>query len=232
MQSLSKGLWFWISALLTAATLSGCSTPIASVSSPTDEAGLYIAMRDVTKVELALDCERLYRISGDPYRVSASAGFYCVDGLAANFRVFKVYESSATSKLAAQDYESVQTGGRKLTTGKNWFLLGLELDFQRLEALKLEPQQLAAFPPAQPLQDNCMLQVTSLVESLIQEGDADGDFATGIDAAIPGALLQAKSVSNARRGTLAKAFASQDPFSIEQELAEASKSYRNFCSSR
>lgn len=218
--------------LVLAACLAGCAATAVSDSDEYENSGSYLDMGDISKVEMALSCEKTYRISGDPYRVSQMAGLYCVDGLAANFRTVKIYESPGAAKLAAQDYESIQTGGRKLITGKNWFLFGLTEDEKRLEDLKLESQPHSTSPKPQPLQDNCMLQVTSLVESLIQEGDADGDFATGIDAAIPGALLQAKSVSDARRGTLAKAFASQDPFSIEQELAEASKSYRNFCSSR
>lgn len=223
----STGLLFVLAACFT-----GCVATAVPDSSEFENSGSYLDMRDISKVEMALSCEKTYRISGDPYRVSQMAGLYCVDGLAANFRVVKIYESPVAAKLAAQDYESIQTGGRKLVTGKNWFLLGLTEDAKRLDDLKLESRPQSTFPKPQPLKDNCMLQLTSLIEAISQGDDEKGNFALGIDAAIPGALIQANNITAARRLSLAKALESKDPFLIEQELAEAAKSYREFCSSK
>ena len=113
-------------------TLSG-STAIVSESRNSG----FISLQEVRQIEKLLKCDDVYRVVSDPYRAARMNGFYCITGLRANFRVVKVFDSTKAAQEDTDLYEPIQTGGRKLYRGENWFVFGLPQDIKAVLSSKL-----------------------------------------------------------------------------------------------
>lgn len=206
--------------------LAGCSTE-GAIRQEDQKLDLKVSQSLLEK----FDCDQKILLSGDPYRVARMTGFYCVTGKSGNFRVFKVFNSPSAAKSAAADFASLQTGGRKLVEGDNWFLLGLKADIAIFETVKFQPSSnaLGFYRSYSESQDLCMIQLTSLLESSIRKQESLAAYRNAVENQFPGALEQIDGLDQVVTTELERRFTEDSAFVIDQKLGEASISYRRFC---
>lgn len=208
------------------------SSSTAIVSEP-QNAG-FISLQAAKKLEKLLKCDEVYRVVSDPYRASRMNGFYCVTGLRANFRVVKVFDSTKAAEEDIDLYQPIQTGGRKLYRGENWFVFGLPQDIKAVLASKM----IRKTPVGLGLtnyttkQDLCMGLSTAVLQSHFDNPQGEKRHIQDLEGLFKGGNLQVQAAIQKHGFRLKKSLLGDNSFPIEQDLAEASLTYRPFCVSQ
>ena len=216
--------------LLTVSLVLSGSTAI--VSEP-QNAG-FISIQAAKKLEKLLKCDEVYRVVSDPYRAAEMNGFYCVTGLRANFRVVKVFDSAKAAEEDIDLYQPIQTGGRKLYRGENWFVFGLPQDIKAVLASKL----IRKTPVGLGLtnyttkQDLCMGLSTAVLQSHFDNPQGEKRHIQDLEGLFKGGNLQVQAAIQKYGFRLKKSLLGDNSFPMEQDLAAASLTYRPFCVSQ
>ena len=209
-------------------TLSGCAQGQNKTENDT-----VIPFSEVTRIQNSLDCGELYPLVSDAYSAAKMKGFYCVSGLRENFRLFKIFDDPEVMLNDIELYEPLQTGGRKLTAGKNWFMFGLPRDIEvALTSTELSSPATNSKAVYSNRQNTCMGLLTSALDFTFNgtdQGKATLENAKKFFRGAEGAyertvVLWGKQV--------AEAYAVGNGPLIEQTLSSASLTYRDFCLSQ
>ena len=207
-------------------TLSG-STAIVSESR---DAG-FIRLQEARQLEKLLKCDAVYRVVSDPYRAARMNGFYCVTGLRANFRVVKVFDSTKAAQEDTDLYEPLQTGGRKLYRGENWFVFGLPQDIKAVLSSKLIRKSKAGLGLTNytTKQDLCMGLSTAVLQSHFDNQQGEKRHIQDLESLFKGGAREVEEAIRRYGSRLNKSLLGDNSFPMEQDLALASLTYRPFC---
>lgn len=206
---------------------------VTSGSAASESAG-YLPLSAATKLEKLLKCERTYPLVSDPNRVSKMNGFYCVTGLRGNFRLVKIFESKKAAKDDTDLYEPIQTGGRKLVLGGNWFVFGLPQDIKAIanSGLIKRSDSAMGLKDYTTKQDLCMGLSTAAMESHFDDPAGEKQHLHDLEWLFKGGTKQVQSAINRFGPELKKALLGDDGLLMGQTLARSSLVYRPFCLSQ
>jgi hypothetical protein len=204
-----------------------------STAAPGDSAG-YLPLSAATQLEKLLKCEKTYALVSDPNRVSKMNGFYCVTGLRGNFRVVKIFESKRAAKDDIDLYVPIQTGGRKLVVGGNWFVFGLPQDIKTVvnSGLIKRSDSGLGLKDYTTKHDLCMGLSTAAMESHFDNPAGEKRHLHDLEWLFKGGTRQVQSAINRFGPQLKKALLGDDGLLMGQALARASLVYRPFCLSQ
>lgn len=204
----------------------------ALVSEPSNTG--FVSLQSAKQLEKLLRCDDVYRVVSDPYRAARMNGFYCVTGLRANFRVVKVFDSTKAAEEDIDLYQPIQTGGRKLYRGENWFVFGLPQDIKAVLASKLirkTPVGLGLTNYTSK-QDLCMGLSTAVLQSHFDNQAAEKQHIHDLEWLFKGGNLYVQAAIQKYGFRLKKSLLGDNSFPMEQDLAAASLAYRPFCVSQ
>lgn len=206
---------------------------VTSGSAASESAG-YLPLSAATKLEKLLKCERTYPLVSDPNRVSKMNGFYCVTGLRGNFRLVKIFESKKAAKDDTDLYEPIQTGGRKLVLGGNWFVFGLPQDIKAIanSGLIKRSDSAMGLKDYTTKQDLCMGLSTAAMESHFDDPAGEKQHLHDLEWLFKGGAKRVQSAINRFGPDLKKALLGDDGLLMGQTLARSSLVYRSFCLSQ
>jgi hypothetical protein len=158
-------------------------------------------------------------------------GFYCVTGLRANFRIFKVFDDPAVMLNDTELYEPLQTGGRKLVVGKNWFIFGLPRDVEVVTAASqfAESRGTLRDVPYSSGQNTCMGLMTSALDFTFNGTNQGKATIENAEEYFPGAEQAYERTLKQWGDRVAESYSANNGPFIEQTISEASRSYRDFC---
>lgn len=191
----------------------------------------FISLQSAQQLEKLLKCDEVYRVVSDPYRAARMNGFYCVTGLRANFRVVKVFDSTKAAQEDIDLYEPIQTGGRTLYRGENWFVFGLPKDVRAVLASKLirKTQVGLALTNYTTKQDLCMGLSTAVLQSHFDNQPGEKRHIQDLEKLFKGGAQRVEEAIRRYGSRLNKSLLGDNSFPIEQDLALASITYRPFC---
>jgi uncharacterized protein YceK len=210
--------------------LSGCAQVESQVESRIT-IDTYMQLSEVSRIQDRMDCSQVYPLVSDAYSAARMNGFYCVTGLRANFRIFKIFDDPAVMLNDTELYEPLQTGGRKLLVGKNWFVYGLAED---IEVVTSSPQVTSARGiisevPYSTKQSTCMGLLTSALDFTFNGTDQGKETIENAEENFPGAEQAYERAVKQWGDRVAEAYSANNGPLIEQTISEASLSYRDFC---
>ncbi|MEY4043368.1 MAG: hypothetical protein RL529_935 [Actinomycetota bacterium] len=161
-------------------------------------------------------------------------GFYCVTGLRGNFRLVKIFESKKAAKDDTDLYEPIQTGGRKLLVGGNWFVFGLPQDIKSIvdSGLIKRSDSGMGLKDYTTKQDLCMGLSTAAMESHFDDPSGETRHLHDLEWLFKGGTKQVQSAIKKFGPQLKKALLGDDGLLMGQTLARASLVYRPFCLSQ
>jgi hypothetical protein len=161
-------------------------------------------------------------------------GFYCVTGLRANFRVVKIFDSAKAARADTDLYEPIQTGGRKLFLGRNWFVFGLPQDIKSVINSKLIQKSEAGLGLRDytTKQDLCMGLSTAAMESHFDALPDEKRHFHDLEWLFKGGTKEVQIALKRYGPRLKKSLLGDNSFLMEQDLAQASLTYRSFCLSQ
>lgn len=217
-----------LSALVSALAvlLCGCSQARSMTTFDT-----YMRLTEVSRIQARMDCSQVYPLVSDAYSAAKMKGFYCVTGLRENFRIFKVFDDPTVMLNDMELYEPLQTGGRKLVAGKNWFIFGLPGDIEVAAAA-------TQFTSARGMiretsystgQNTCMGLMTSALDFTFNGTDQGTTTMKNAEEYFQGAEQAYERVVKLWGERVADAYVADNGPLIEQTISEASLSYRDFC---
>jgi hypothetical protein len=201
-----------------------------SVGASIDGSG-YLPLSASYQLEKRLNCEKTYPLVSDPNRASKMNGFYCVSGLRGNFRLVKIFESKKAAKDDTDLYEPIQTGGRKLVVGGNWFIFGLPQDVKAIVSSGLIKRSDSGMglKDYTTKQDLCMGLSTAAMESHFDDPAGEKRHLHDLEWLFKGGTKQVQSAINRFGPELKKALLGDNGLLMGQTLARASLAYRPFC---
>jgi hypothetical protein len=210
-------------------TLVGSTGNIPVVSHPG-----FLPLSAATQLQKSLKCEEVYQVISDPYRAARMNGFYCVTGLRANFRLVKIFDSTKAAKEDTDLYEPIQTGGRRLYLGKNWFVFGLPQDINAVVASSFMQKTDAGLGLTDytTKQDLCMGLSTAAMESHFDDLTGEKRHFQDLEWLFKGGTKQVRAAIQRYGAQLKKSLLGKNAFPMEQDLAQASLTYRPFCLSQ
>jgi hypothetical protein len=205
------------------------SSSTARVSEPSNTG--FISLQSAKQLEKLLKCDDVYRLVSDPYRAARMNGFYCVTGLRANFRVVKVFDSTKAAEEDIDLYQPIQTGGRKLYRGENWFVFGLPQDIKAVLASKLirKTQVGLGLTNYTTKQDLCMGLSTAVLQSHFDNPQGEKRHMQDLEGLFLGGVRHVQNAITKYGPRLKKSLLGDNSFPMEQDLAAASLTYRPFC---
>jgi hypothetical protein len=217
----------FIGVALAATLLLGSPT---SVSASSNSSG-FLPLSAATQLEKLLKCEKTYQLVADPNRVSKMKGFYCVTGLRGNFRLVKIFESKKAAKDDTDLYEPIQTGGRKLVVGGNWFVFGLPQDIKAVlnSGLIKRSDSGLGLKDYTTKQDLCMGLSTAAMESHFDDPSGEARHLHDLEWLFKGGTKHVQSAIKRFGPQLKKALLGDDGLLMGQTIARASLVYRPFC---
>jgi hypothetical protein len=215
-----------VSALVIA--LSGC-TEVQSQTTETFDT--YMQLSEASRIQDRMDCSETYTLVSDAYSAAKMNGFYCVTGLRANFRIFKVFDDPAVMLNDTELYEPLQTGGRKLVVGKNWFIFGLPRDVEVVTAASqfAESRGTLRDVPYSSGQNTCMGLMTSALDFTFNGTNQGKATIENAEEYFPGAEQAYERTLKQWGDRVAESYSANNGPLIEQTISEASRSYRDFC---
>ncbi len=210
-------------------TLAGSTANIPSVSNPG-----FLPLAAATQLQKLLKCDEVYPVISDPNRAARMNGFYCVTGLRANFRVVKIFDSIKSAQEDTDLYEPIQTGGRKVYKGKNWFVFGLPQDINAVLNSNLirKTQSGLGLTSYTTKQDLCMGLSTAAMESHFDDRAGEKRHFQDLEWLFKGGTKQVQTAIKKYGAQLGTSLLGDNSFPMEQDLARASLTYRPFCLSQ
>ena len=210
--------------------LSGCAPVEPQVKSGTT-IDTYMQLSEAGRIQDRMDCSEVYPLVSDAYSAARMNGFYCVTGLRANFRIVKIFDDPAVMLNDTELYEPLQTGGRKLLVGKNWFIFGLPQD---IEVVTSSTQVTSARGiirevPYSTKQNICMGLMTSALDFTFNGTDQGKETIENAEDYFPGAEKAYARAVKQWGDRVAAAYSANNGPLIEQTISSASLSYREFC---
>jgi hypothetical protein len=198
---------------------------------PIAKNGGFLPLSVASQLERILKCTDVYPLVADPYRAARMNGFYCVTGLRANFRVVKIFDSTKAAQDDTDLYAPIQTGGRKLLLGKNWFVFGLADDISSILKSKLIRANSVGLglKDYTTKQDLCMGLSTAALESHFDDPPGEQRHLHDLEWLFKGGVAQVRTAINQYGVQLKKSILGDNSFAMEQDLALASLKYRPFC---
>lgn len=194
----------------------------------------FLSLSASKKLEKLLKCDVVYRLISDPNRAAKMNGFYCVTGLNANFRVVKIFNSTKAAQEDTDLYVPIQTGGRKVYLGKNWFVFGLPNDLKAVLGSKLilKSQAGLGLTDYTNKQDLCMSLSTAALQSHFNDLASEKQHFHDLDWLFKGVSKYVKTAISRYGAQLSKSLLSNNSFPGDQDLAQASLTYKPFCLSQ
>ena len=208
--------------------LSGCAQGKAQSGTTIDT---YMQLSEASRIQDRMDCTETYPLVSDAYSAAKMNGFYCVTGLRANFRIFKIFDDPDVMLNDTELYEPLQTGGRKLLVGENWFIFGLPQDIEVVNAATqfTNSRRILGEAPYSTKQNTCMGLMTSALDFTFNGTNQGEATVENAEEFFPGAE-QAYARTVKQWGVrVAEAYSANNGPLIEQTLSAASLSYRDFC---
>ena len=208
--------------------LSGCAQDEAQSRTTIDT---YMQLSEASRIQDRMDCSEVYPLVSDAYSAARMNGFYCVTGLRANFRIFKIFDDPAVMLNDTELYEPLQTGGRKLVVGKNWFVYGLPQDIEIVSATNqvTNARGILSEAPYSTQQNTCMGLMTSALDFTFNGTDQGKATLENAEEYFPGAEKVYERTVNQWGDRVADAYSANNGPLIEQTISAASLSYRDFC---
>ena len=191
----------------------------------------FLNLQAAQQLEKELNCDEVYRLTSDPYRAAKMNGFYCVTGLRANFRVVKVFDSTKAAHEDTDLYSPIQTGGRKVYEGQNWFVFGLPQDIKAVLNSKLikKTQVGLALTSYTTKQDLCMGLSTAALQSHFDDLAAEKRHFHDLEWLFKGGSKQVQAAIKQHGSQLKKSLLGENSLLVERDLAQASLTVRPFC---
>lgn len=161
-------------------------------------------------------------------------GLYCATGSRENYRVVRVYESSAAAKQVLDQYLQYQTGGRRVYLMGNWFIYGLPRDLLAVQRLHLvEATGTSKYLRVYPVrQDICKGLISEALRGRFSDPNLEKLNLDSAEQLFKGARKQLEIAASKYGVELRSAFAANNGLLSEQRLSEASRSYQKFCLSQ
>ena len=188
-------------------------------------------LSEASRIQDRMDCSEVYPLVSDAYSAAKMNGFYCVTGIRANFRIFKIFDDPAVMLNDTELYEPLQTGGRKLLVGENWFIFGLPQDLEVVNAATqfTNSRGILSEAPYLTKQNTCMGLMTSALDFTFNGTNQGQATVENAEEYFPGAE-QAYARTVKQWGVrVAEAYSANIGPLIEQTISAASMSYRDFC---
>lgn len=210
--------------------LSGCAQAESQVQSGTT-IETYMQLSEVSRIQDRMDCSEVYPLVSDAYSAARMNGFYCVTGLRANFRIFKIFDDPAVMLNDTELYEPLQTGGRKLLVGKNWFIFGLPADIEVATAATqfANSRGIVSEVPYSTKQSTCMGLLTSALDFTFNGTGQGKETIENAEEYFPGAAQAYERTVKQWGDRVAEVYLANNGPLIEQTISAASLSYREFC---
>jgi hypothetical protein len=208
--------------------LTGCAQDKAQSNTTIDT---YMQLSQASRIQDRMDCSEVYPLVSDAYSAARMNGFYCVTGLRANFRIFKIFDDPAVMLNDTELYEPLQTGGRKLLVGKNWFVYGLAEDIEVVTSSRqvTSARGIISEVPYSTKQNICMGLMTSALDFTFNGTDQGKETIENAEEHFPGAEQAYERAVKQWGDRVAEAYSANNGPLIEQTISEASLSYRDFC---
>lgn len=216
--------------LAIAIVLSGCAPVEPQVKSGTT-IETYMQLSEASRIQDRMDCSEVYPLVSDAYSTARMNGFYCVTGLRANFRIFKIFDDPDVMLNDTELYEPLQTGGRKLLVGKNWFVYGLPQDIEVVTAATqfASARGIVSEVPYSMEQSTCMGLLTSALDFTFNGTNQGEATVENAERYFPGAEQAYERAVKQWGDRVAEAYLANNGPLIEQTISAASLSYREFC---
>ena len=210
--------------------LSGCAQAESQVQSGTT-IETYMQLSEASRIQDRMDCSEVYPLVSDAYSAAKMNGFYCVTGLLANFRTAKIFDDPADMLNDTELYEPLQTGGRKLLVGKNWFIFGLPADIEVTiaSAQFASARGIVSEVPYSMEQSTCMGLLTSALDFTFNGTNQGEATVENAKRYFPGAEQVYERTVKQWGDRVAEAYSANNGPLIEQTISAASLSYRDFC---
>ena len=210
--------------------LSGCAQAESQVQSGTT-IETYMQLSQASRIQDRMDCSEVYPLVSDAYSAARMNGFYCVTGLRANFRIFKIFDDPAVMLNDTELYEPLQTGGRKLLVGENWFIFGLPQDIEVVEAATqfTNSRGILSEAPYSTKQSTCMGLLTSALDFTFNGTNQGEATVENAEEYFPGAEQAYARTVKQWGDRVAEVYLANNGPLIEQTISAASLSYREFC---
>jgi hypothetical protein len=210
--------------------LSGCS-PVEPQVKSRIAIDTYMQLSEASRIQDRMDCSEVYPLVSDAYSAARMNGFYCVTGLRANFRIFKIFDDPEVMLNDTELYEPLQTGGRKLLVGENWFIFGLPQDIEVVKAATqfTNARGILSQAPYSTKQSTCMGLLTSALDFTFNGTDQGKETIENAEDYFPGAEKAYARAVKQWGDRVAAAYSANNGPLIEQTISEASLSYRDYC---
>ena len=208
--------------------VSGCTQEKAQVATTLDT---YMQLSEAGRIQDRMDCSETYALVSDAYSASKMTGFYCVTGLRANFRIFKIFDDPEVMLNDTELYAPLQTGGRKLLVGKNWFIFGLPQDIEIVSTANqvTNARGILSETPYSTRQNTCMGLLTSALDFTFNGTNQGEATVQNAEEYFPGAKEAYERTVKQWGDRVAEAYSANNGPLIEQTISAASLSYRDFC---
>lgn len=208
--------------------VSGCTQEKAQVATTLDT---YMQLSEAGRIQDRMDCSETYALVSDAYSASKMTGFYCVTGLRANFRIFKIFDDPDVMLNDTELYAPLQTGGRKLLVGKNWFIFGLPQDIEIVSTANqvTNARGILSETPYSTRQNTCMGLLTSALDFTFNGTNQGEATVQNAEEYFPGAKKAYERTVKQWGDRVAEAYSANNGPLIEQTISAASLSYRDFC---
>ena len=188
-------------------------------------------LSEASRIQDRMDCTETYPLVSDAYSAAKMNGFYCVTGLRANFRIFKIFDDPDVMLNDTELYEPLQTGGRKLLVGKNWFIFGLPQDIEIVSAATqvTNARGILSEAPYSTKQNTCMGLLTSALDFTFNGTNQGTTTMENAEEYFPGAEQAYARTVKLWGDRVTEAYSANNGPLIEQTISAASLSYRDFC---
>jgi hypothetical protein len=208
--------------------LSGCAQEKAQSGTTLDT---YMQLSEARRIQDLMDCSETYPLVSDAYSAANMNGFYCVTGLRANFRIFKIFDDPDVMLNDTELYAPLQTGGRKLLVGKNWFIFGLPQDIEVATGATqfASSRGILSEAPYSTKQNTCMGLLTSALDFTFNGTNQGEATVENAEEYFPGAERAYARTVKLWGDRVTEAYSANNGPLIEQTISEASRSYRDFC---
>ena len=208
--------------------LSGCAQDNVQSRTTIDT---YMHLSEAGRIQDRMDCSEVYPLVSDAYSAAKMTGFYCVTGLRANFRIFKIFDDPDVMLNDTELYAPLQTGGRKLLVGKNWFIFGLPQDIEIVSTANqvTNARGILSETPYSTRQNTCMGLLTSALDFTFNGTNQGEATVQNAEEYFPGAKKAYERTVKLWGDRVADAYSANNGPLIEQTISAASLSYRDFC---